>query len=78
MDQFGRRINVEFFHYIGSVGFYGADTDAQKVGDISGGFALSDELEDLALAVGKLIVALGYGGAFKVGRTLCLPKDFGD
>ena len=67
MDQFGGRVEIQFFHDIRPVGFDRTDADTEHIGNVFRVVSFADQLQHLPLAVGQLIVSLGHGRAFTVG-----------
>ena len=51
--QAGDTVEVELGHDVVAMCFHGADADVEECGDLAGGLALGEQLEDFAFPRGK-------------------------
>jgi len=63
LGQAGNRVDVQAAHDTLTVGFDGADADAQLTGDLFIALALGDENQNFTFAIGKLAEGLFFASA---------------
>ena len=70
--QVGGLLYVQFLHNIGTVMFYGADTNIQETGNLFVGDSLGNELQDFSFPYGQgIILWRQFAVAGRLDQLMC-------